>query len=216
MNQQHKIIPTHHIEEKKTLTEKHIITESGEKNIQIPANTDAHLFFFIYDATVKLTIDLIGEWSNVACSIIVISAARIVSGVDFSVTLKASHTKADVYALSLLGDNAKAQVNGGIVIDPWLIQVEGYLSEENMLLWENITIKTLPMLDVRSNDVKASHGATIDRLDPQKLFYLSAKWLSASQAQRLMVQSYMQKALDHANCIDEKLIDEMFVKVGIV
>jgi hypothetical protein len=35
-----------------------------------------------------------------------------------SVTLKASHTKADIYALSLLGNNAKAVVNGGVVIAP--------------------------------------------------------------------------------------------------
>jgi Fe-S cluster assembly scaffold protein SufB len=48
-------------------------------------------------------------------------------------------------------------VNGGVVIDSNIIQAEGYLAEENLLLGEKIQIKTLPMLDVRSNDVKASH-----------------------------------------------------------
>ena len=55
------------------------------------------------------------------------------------------------------------------------MKAEGYLAEENMLLGHKIQVKTLPMLDVRSSDVKASHGATIDRLDEQKLFYLTAK-----------------------------------------
>jgi len=43
------------------------------------------------------------------------------------------------------------------------------------LLGKNIQIKTLPMLDIQSNDVKASHGATIQRLDEEKLFYLTSK-----------------------------------------
>jgi Fe-S cluster assembly scaffold protein SufB len=99
----------------------------------------------------------------------------VVSNIDFAVTLQASHTKADIYALSLLGDNAKAKVNGGIVVSPGIIQAEGYLAEENLLLGKKIQIKALPMLDVRSNDVKASHGSTISRLDDQKIFYLTAK-----------------------------------------
>jgi Fe-S cluster assembly scaffold protein SufB len=49
------------------------------------------------------------------------------------------------------------------------------LAEENLLLGKKIQIKALPMLDVRSNDVKASHGSTISRLDDQKIFYLTAK-----------------------------------------
>ncbi|MBP7848546.1 SufD family Fe-S cluster assembly protein [Patescibacteria group bacterium] len=47
--------------------------------------------------------------------------------------------------------------------------------EETILLGEDIQIRTLPMLDVQSSDVKASHGATIQRLDEEKLFYLTSK-----------------------------------------
>jgi hypothetical protein len=170
---------------------------SGEKHISISWTTDVKLFFLIYDATIKLVIDVMSEKCSVSCAAIVVSAWNISSSLDLSVTLKVSHTKADIYALSLLGNNAKAVVNGGVVIDPWLIQAEGYLSEENLLLGEKIQIKALPMLDVRSNDVKASHWSKIERLDEQKLFYLHAKWLSPAAAKHLMIQSYIQKALDH-------------------
>jgi SUF system FeS cluster assembly, SufBD len=185
--------------------------QSGEKHIQITWNTDVNLFFFIHNAHINLIIDVIDEKCSVFCSAIVVSAWNIPSSIDFAVTLKASYTKADVYALCLLWNNAKASVNGGVVIDPDIIQAEGYLAEENLLLGEKIQIKTLPMLDVRSNDVKASHGATISRLDEQKLFYLTAKWLPKATAEQLMIQSYIQKALDHAKIEDDGiLIDRIF------
>lgn len=71
---------------------------------------------------------------------------------------------------------------------PSIHQSAGYLSEENIILGEKTTIKTLPMLDVRTHDVKASHAATIQRLDPQKVFYVTSRGISDSDAQRLLVQ----------------------------
>lgn len=185
--------------------------QSGEKHIQITWSSDVNLFFLIHNANIKLIIDVVDEKCSVSCAAIIVSAWNIPSSIDFAVTLKASYTKADIYALWLLWNNAKAVVNGGVVINQWLIQVEGYLAEENLLLGEKIQIKTLPMLDVRSNDVKASHGATISRLDEQKLFYLTSKWLPKQQAEQLMIQSYIQKALDHAKVEEwEWLIDRIF------
>jgi Fe-S cluster assembly protein SufD len=59
--------------------------------------------------------------------------------------------------------------------------------EENILLGDKLKIKTLPMLDVRSNDVKASHGARIEKLDPQRLFYLQSRGLDDTQAKNLII-----------------------------
>lgn len=52
------------------------------------------------------------------------------------------------------------------------------------------------MLDVQSNDVQASHGATIQRLDEEKLFYLTSKWIPLVEAKRLMVSSYFDKLFE--------------------
>lgn len=179
--------------------------KSGDMTITVDANSAVNLFFLVYDAAVKVNIILAGSHSSVACSAVVLSSKGIVSMLDISASLQVSDAKADLYALSLLGDNAKATVNGGVVIQPGILRTEWYLSEENLLLGKKISIKSLPMLDVRSNDVKASHGAKIDRLDPQKLFYLTAKWLPMAQAEQLMISSYIQKALDHAKIDNESI-----------
>ncbi len=66
-------------------------------------------------------------------------------------------------------------MDGNIVISPDIVKAAGHLLEENIILGERVQIKTLPMLDVRSNDVSASHGARIEKLDAKKLFYLESK-----------------------------------------
>jgi len=52
-----------------------------------------------------------------------------------------------------------------VTIAPDTKQTSGHLLEENIVLGKKVKVKTLPMLDVRSSDVSASHGAKIDRLD---------------------------------------------------
>jgi Fe-S cluster assembly protein SufD len=62
------------------------------------------------------------------------------------------------------------------------------LLEENVILGERVHLKTLPVLEVKSDDVKASHGAKIDKLDPQKLFYMTSKGLDKTLSKKLILE----------------------------
>ncbi len=68
-----------------------------------------------------------------------------------------------------------------------LDQVHGRLLEQNLVLGKNISLTTLPKLDVASYNVTAAHGATIDTLDQQKLFYMMSRGLTQQQSQKLLV-----------------------------
>jgi Fe-S cluster assembly scaffold protein SufB len=49
------------------------------------------------------------------------------------------------------------------------------LLEQNIILGKNIKLTTLPKLNVASHNVTAAHGANIDMLDQQKLFYMMSR-----------------------------------------
>ena len=87
------------------------------------------------------------------------------------------------------------------------------------MLGKKVKIKTLPMLDVRSSDVSASHGAKIDRLDESKLFYMMARGLDQKQAQKLIVQGYIERACEGVNMADEdeksKVVTDIMGYLGI-
>lgn len=46
------------------------------------------------------------------------------------------------------------------------------------------------MLDVQSNDVRASHGARIQKIDAKTLFYAQSRGLSTEQATGLIIGGY--------------------------
>ncbi|USN56188.1 MAG: SufD family Fe-S cluster assembly protein [Candidatus Peribacteria bacterium] len=104
------------------------------------------------------------------------------------VSLQADNCRANMHLVSFLVDQGSAEVDGSVTIAPNTMGCSGHLLEENIILGEKTRIKTLPMLDVRSSDVSASHGAKIQQLNPQHLFYLTAKGIPATEATRLMIE----------------------------
>jgi Fe-S cluster assembly scaffold protein SufB len=63
-------------------------------------------------------------------------------------------------------------------------------------LWENIKIRTAPILDVRSSDVSASHGCRVEKLDPKRLFYMQSRWLTQPQSQALILDGYLNSLFE--------------------
>jgi Fe-S cluster assembly scaffold protein SufB len=96
-----------------------------------------------------------------------------------------------------LYDGAKFMFDGSIDIDSHLDSVHGRLLQQNVVLGKDISVKVLPQLNVASHDVHAAHGAKIDSLDTQKLFYMMSRGLTKQQSQKLLVDGYIDYALKH-------------------
>lgn len=85
--------------------------------------------------------------------------------------------------------------------------------EQNIVLGKNISVKTLPKLNIASHDVRASHGATIDTLDQQKLFYMMSRGLSQQQSQELLVNGYIDYVLSHFQDISDEEKSSIYKKL---
>lgn len=94
-------------------------------------------------------------------------------------------------------------IDGSIDIADRLDQVHGRLSEQNIVLGKDISLKTLPELHIASHNVRASHGANIDTLDQQKLFYMMSRGLTKQQSQTLLMNWYIDYVLAHLTDISE-------------
>ena len=96
-------------------------------------------------------------------------------------------------------------MHGKVDLAPWIQDAEGYLTEEVLVLGKNVTIKTSPQLFVGSKNVKASHGASIQRLHPEKLFYMHSKGISPEVARTLLIRGYIQKTMQFVGLTDDTL-----------
>jgi Fe-S cluster assembly protein SufD len=108
-----------------------------------------------------------------------------------------SKSSTTITLLSLAGNQADINIDGWIYIGPWIEKSEWHLTEKNIIMWKKTKVNVVPILDVHSNDIKASHGASIDKLSEEDLFYLRAKWLTREKSSHLMIQGHIDAILSH-------------------
>lgn len=145
--------------------------QAGTIRIDVSAHTTADIVCIIYGSMVDNT-----------CAL--------------QINLSCDQSSAHVYILTLAWEASTNDVQWTIYIAPQTKWCSGHLLQDNVLLGTNIKIKSIPQLDVHSHDVSASHGARFESFDANKIFYMSAKWLDPQTARQLLVQWYVQAALD--------------------
>ena len=75
-------------------------------------------------------------------------------------------------------------------------KTNAYQENRNLLLSSEASANSIPGLEILANDVRCTHGATLGRVDREQLFYLMARGLSRSEAERLIVRGFFQDVLD--------------------
>lgn len=86
-----------------------------------------------------------------------------------------SHTQAQLHLISFIQDETQVETDGAIIIAPNIQKIQSHLLEENIILGKKISIKAKPILNISSNDVQASHGAKIEKIDAEKLLYMTSR-----------------------------------------
>jgi len=66
-----------------------------------------------------------------------------------------------------------------------------YLTQEVLMLDATAKVDAIPALEIKTNDVKASHSATIARITEEDLFYFGARGISPEEARRLFVLGFL-------------------------
>ena len=103
---------------------------------------------------------------------------------------KAKNTKILINVIALATDNASITLDGNLHIDKNINNIEARLYEETLLLWDAKYISLIPWLRVDSPDVIASHWAKIQRISPERIFYMQSRWLDEKKAIDMIINSY--------------------------
>lgn len=71
----------------------------------------------------------------------------------------------------------------------------------------------MPKLTIASYNVTASHGANVDGLDPQKLFYMMSRGLTKEQSQKLLVDGHITSVLSNFENVSDEDIDSIYTQL---
>lgn len=165
----------------------------GKKEIILKKNAVLH-YLAILGPQSQIDIALSTRWEHAQATIAILVVPDATGKVrlDLQNTLLHHHCRTSIHIVTFLLNKSDADIQANILLASGTLQTAGHLLEENIIVWKQVKIKTLPMLDVRSNDVKASHGARIQTLDKKKLFYLQARGLADQEAKQLLIGGYFE------------------------
>ncbi len=104
-----------------------------------------------------------------------------------------THSNLD-FKVALTGA-ARSAYTGMIRIAPGAGGAEAYQENRNLLLSERARAESIPELEILTDDVRCSHGATVSPVDPEQLFYLESRGLPHLQATRVIVYGFLDQTL---------------------
>lgn len=92
-------------------------------------------------------------------------------------------------------NGARIQVEGMIKIDKEANGVDDFLEMRLLLLDEKSQATAEPKLEIEANEVKASHAATVGRVDEEELFYLMSRGVNRVGAEKLIVNGFLDQVV---------------------
>ena len=104
----------------------------------------------------------------------------------------AQSTEGKVIEKSILKDTSKSLFKGMIRINEQAAHSNSFLSGRSILLSKGAKSDSIPGLEILTNDVKATHSASVAQLDDEQIFYLGTRCLSYSEAERIIVEGFLE------------------------
>ena len=96
----------------------------------------------------------------------------------------------------ILDGQATGVFNGKVIVRPDAQKTDSQQANHVLLLSRDATADTKPELEIYADDVKCAHGATIGRLEEEKLFYLRTRGIDARAARDLLLRAFARDVAD--------------------
>lgn len=104
----------------------------------------------------------------------------------------APNTTSDLLFKGALLDNSRAVWQGMIYVAKNASKTDGYQANRNLILSEGARADSIPGLEILTDDVRCTHGATVGKVDAEQLFYLESRGLSREESEQMIVEGFFE------------------------
>jgi Fe-S cluster assembly protein SufD len=112
----------------------------------------------------------------------------------------------------ILYGKGRAVFDGRVHVAKDAQKTDAAMSNRNLLLSEGAEVDAKPQLEINADDVKCSHGTTVGQIEPEMLFYLRSRGISAAIARRMLCIGFAGEILDRVK--PQALRDQVTDLVG--
>ena len=119
---------------------------------------------------------------------------------------KYENCKSSQLVKSVLLDKSNGTYQGKIYVDKKAQKTNGYQLSKALILSENSEFNSKPELEIYADDVKCSHGSTTGNIDENSIFYLMSRGLTKEQANKMIVEGFLNEVIETITETDIKLL----------
>ena len=167
----------------------------------------------IKNSEITFNFDLENEDSILECYFLLPAIKDQNTHLNIQTNFRAKNTKVWITVIALASDKASITLNGNLHIEKDIQDVEAKLYEETLLIWNANYISLIPWLRVDSPNVIASHWAKIQRISPNRIFYMQSRWLDQNNAINMIINSYSEQIIDKLE-LDETQKSEFYSMIN--
>jgi Fe-S cluster assembly protein SufD len=127
----------------------------------------------------------------------------------------APNTTSDLLFKGALLGESRSIWQGMIYVDPKASKTDGYQANRNLVLSHKARADSIPGLEILTDDVRCTHGATVGKIDQDLVFYLQSRGLPKNEAEKLIVEGFFDPIMQRIpfdnvrqrfqNAIEEKM-----------
>ena len=119
---------------------------------------------------------------------------------DYKVRVVADHrvpnTFGRVVIKGVAANGARVTVDGMVKIGKDARKTDSFLEMRLLLLDKQSSAVAEPKLEIENNDVRASHAATVGKIDEDQLFYLSSRCIDEPDAEKIIVEGFLKEVTE--------------------
>jgi len=130
---------------------------------------------------------------------------------------KAPNATSDLLLKGALKDRARSVYQGYIKVLPGAQKTNAYQANRNLMLSKQARADSIPGLEIEADDVRCTHGATAGQIPDEYVFYLMARGVGRTNAERMIVQGFFEEVLNRipVEGVRNKLETEIARKLGL-
>jgi Fe-S cluster assembly protein SufD len=147
-------------------------------------------------ATIRLT----GEHAGLALAVAALGERQQVQDAYAVVEHAAANARTTQTFRGIAAGRARVAFNGKIVVAKGAHGTDSEQSLRGLLAGPEAEIDVRPQLEIYTDDVRCSHGATAGKLDDNMLFYLLSRGLERDTAQRLLKWAFLEDVIAQIPC----------------
>ena len=147
------------------------------------------------DITTHVDLRLVGEYATATCIGIVKGDSHAVITMKTLQHHQAANTTSNLLVKAVLTDSATFAYGGSILVSEGAQKTDAYQRNENLLLSSVSHAVSEPALEIKANDVRCTHGATISSIGTEELHYMMSRGISEEDAREMIADGFLRSAL---------------------